>query len=259
MEILKDIKLQVNNISFFYGKTPVLKSVSFSVEKGSFVSILGPSGCGKTTLLRLICGLLAASGGSILLDGADITDVLPGKRNIGVVFQEAALFNNMTAKRNIEYVLKSRKEFKSIYQERAHQALAEIGMLEHQNKYPSQLSCGQQQRVAIARSMALEPSILLLDEPFSALDADIRFALRNELKRVQKATNMTMLYITHDQEEALSLSNKVVIFGNCLIQQIDTPLNIIKNPANEFVTDFVVKNLKNKFAAFNWLASEGLV
>lgn len=257
MEILKNIKLQINNVSFSYGKICVLKDISLCIETGSFVSILGPSGCGKTTLIRLICGLLSVNSGSILLDNSDITNLLPGKRNIGVVFQESVLFANMTAIRNIEYVLKCHQKFKYDYKDLAKIALNDVGMLEHKDKYPNQLSLGQQQKVAIARSMALKPKILLLDEPLSSLDANVRFALRNELKRIQTQTNVSMVYVTHDQEEALSLSDKVVILNNGIVQQIDTPLNIIRNPANEFVNEFVIKNIKIKLEAFKWLAKEG--
>lgn len=257
MEVLNDIKLQVKNVTFSYGQTQILKDVSLSVETGSFVSILGHSGCGKTTLLRLICGLLTADNGDILLDNICITKLLPKKRNVGIIFQDAALFNNMTAIKNIEYVLKGRAEFKHSFKERAIEALDQIEMLEHKDKYPEQLSFGQQQRVAIARSMALKPHILLLDEPLSALDADARFSLRGELKKIQKQTNMTMLYVTHDQEEALTLSDKVAIIHEGEVQQIDTPHNIINNPSNKFVSDFVANNIKMKYEALSRLITKG--
>ncbi len=257
MEILKDIKLQIKNVTFSYGQTQVLKDVSLVVETGSFVSILGHSGCGKTTFLRIICGLLPAGNGDMILDNVCITKLLPAKRNIGVVFQDAALFNNMTATKNIEYVLKGRPEFKHSYKQCAREALDQMGMFAHKDKYPDQLSFGQQQRVAIARSLALKPCMLLLDEPLSALDAETRFSLRGELKKIQKQTNMTMLYVTHDQEEALSLSDKVAILHEGEMQQIDTSPNIMNNPSNKFVSGFVGKNIKMKYEALSWLVAQG--
>ena len=241
MEILK-----VAEVCKSYDGRPALDNVSFSVEKGEFLSILGPSGCGKTTLLRILIGLLAADSGRIELEGEDITRNAPDKRRMGIVFQNYALFENMTVRKNIEYAMRLRPEMKSGAAARATELIEQVGLAEHADKYPANLSGGQQQRVAIARTLALGPDIVLFDEPMSALDVATRLSLRTELKSIQKKFGTTMIYITHDQEEAFAMSDRIMVMGNARIHQIDTPESLLDNPADDYVRSFVIDNLKAK-------------
>ena len=241
MEILK-----VAEVCKSYDGRPALDNVSFSVEKGEFLSILGPSGCGKTTLLRILIGLLAADSGRIELEGEDITRNAPDKRRMGIVFQNYALFENMTVRKNIEYAMRLRPEMKSGAAERATELIEQVGLAEHADKYPVNLSGGQQQRVAIARTLALGPDIVLFDEPMSALDVATRLSLRTELKTIQKKFGTTMIYITHDQEEAFAMSDRIMVMGNARIHQLDTPESLLDNPADDYVRSFVIDNLKAK-------------
>ncbi len=229
----------------FDGKT-ILNNVSFTVEPGEFLSILGPSGCGKTTLLRILIGLLDADSGKLLLDGRDITHVAPDMRSMGIVFQNYALFENMNVLKNVEYALRLHKEYKNHSREIALQMLEQVGLSEHLEKYPGELSGGQQQRVAIARTLALSPAIILFDEPMSALDAATRLSLREELKRIQHESGTTMIYITHDQEEAFALSDRVMVMGDAVIHQLDSPSHILQSPADRYVQEFVIDNLNRK-------------
>ena len=234
----------------FDGKR-TLNKVSFDVRNGEFLSILGPSGCGKTTILRILIGLLKPVGGTIIKDGEDITALPPAARGMGIVFQNYALFENMTVLQNVEYALKIRKENKSAegrkaVRQRALDMLGQMGLSEHADKLPAMLSGGQQQRVAIARTMVLSPDIILFDEPMSALDVDTRLALRAELKRIQKEFGTTMIYITHDQEEAFAMSDRIMIMREANVVQLDTPENIVDHPADEYVENFVLKNLQIK-------------
>lgn len=241
------IKLEVKQITKRYKEKTVLDNINFHVEDGEFVSILGPSGCGKSTLLRIIMGLTSTNGGSIHLNGSDITNKKPSDRKMGMVFQNFALFPNMTVLENVEYALKFNKETKEKSREIAIKTIESVGLEDHINKKPSKLSGGQQQRVAIARTLALNPEIILFDEPLSALDASLRISLRKEIKDLQKKFNTTIIYITHDQEEALSMSDRVMVMDESIIVQIDTPSNIMKKPANDYVANFVVANLKGKY------------
>ena len=240
------MKLEIKNLSKTFDTKEAVKNVSFSVNEGEFLSILGPSGCGKTTLLRMLIGLIKPSEGSVIKDGVDITNYPPSERKMGFVFQNYALFENMTVLQNIEYALKIKKETKSIARSTALELVEKMGLTEHMNKKPSSLSGGQQQRVAIARTLALNPDIILFDEPMSALDVATRLSLRKELKDIQKEFNTTMIYITHDQEEAFAMSDKILVMDTAVAIQLDTPENIIKNPANEYVEKFVVENLRIK-------------
>lgn len=240
------MKLEVINLSKTFDTKEAVKNVSFGVNEGEFLSILGPSGCGKTTLLRMLIGLIKPSEGKILKDGKDITNLAPSGRQMGFVFQNYALFENMTVLQNIEYALKIKKETKATARETALKLIEKMGLTEHMNKKPYSLSGGQQQRVAIARTLALNPDIILFDEPMSALDVATRLALRKELKDIQKEFNTTMIYITHDQEEAFAMSDKILVMDTAVAVQLDTPENIIKNPANDYVQKFVVDNLKIK-------------
>lgn len=240
------MKLEIKNLSKTFDTKEAVKDVSFSVNEGEFLSILGPSGCGKTTLLRMLIGLIKPTSGQILKDGKDITNVVPSARKMGFVFQNYALFENMTVLGNVEYALKIKKETKATAREVATKLIEKMGLIEHINKKPSALSGGQQQRVAIARTLALNPDIILFDEPMSALDVATRLSLRKELKDIQKEYGTTMIYITHDQEEAFAMSDRILVMDTSVAVQLDTPENIIKHPANEYVEKFVVENLKIK-------------
>lgn len=238
--------LTIEKLVKHFDADDVLREVSFSVIPGEFLSILGPSGCGKTTLLRILIGLLRPDSGKILLDGNDITNAAPDKRKMGIVFQNYALFENMSVQKNIEYALRLHPETKSAARETALRMLEQVGLTEAARKYPGELSGGQQQRVAIARTLALSPSVILLDEPMSALDAATRLSLREELKRIQRESGTTMIYITHDQEEAFALSDRIMVMGEGQIHQLDTPRNILDAPADDYVKEFVLENLKQK-------------
>lgn len=241
MEILK-----VEGLTKMFGGHAALNCVGFSVEKGEFLSILGPSGCGKTTLLRILIGLLPADSGKILLEGNDITNAPPDKRKMGIVFQNYALFENMTVSGNISYAMRFRPELKDIAKERTNELISQVGLTEHKNKYPSELSGGQQQRVAIARTLALSPDIILFDEPMSALDVATRLTMREELKEIQYRFGTTMIYITHDQEEAFSMSDRIMVMGEAEIHQIGTPDELLDSPADGYVKSFVIDNLRAK-------------
>ena len=227
------------------GKT-TLDHVSFDVMEGEFLSILGPSGCGKTTILRILIGLLAPTGGQIVMDGKDITHLPPAKRQMGIVFQNYALFENMTVLGNVEYALKINKATKAVARERALAMIERMGLSEHMHKKPASLSGGQQQRVAIARTLVLSPDIILFDEPMSALDVDTRLSLRKELKELQAEFGTTMLYITHDQEEAFAMSDRIMVMSEARVVQLDTPDHIVDHPADEYVRHFVLGNIQTK-------------
>jgi ABC-type Fe3+/spermidine/putrescine transport system ATPase subunit len=244
-------KLEIKNIKKSFENKLVLKDINFHVSAGEFLSILGPSGCGKTTLLRILIGLEKSDSGFILKDNEDISNLHPSKRGMGIVFQNYALFENMTVLQNVEYALIHNKDFKEKYSKQQIRQIVEktindVGLSEHINKRPTALSGGQQQRVAIARTLAMNPEIILFDEPMSALDVDTRLSLRAELKHIQKEYGSTMIYITHDQEEAFAMSEKIMIMNKGIIHQLDTPENIINNPADDFVNTFVINNLQIK-------------
>lgn len=261
--IMENIKLRIKDLTKTYGKrsgTLALDHVSFDVYEGEFLSILGPSGCGKTTLLRILIGLCEASEGSVVLDGTDITNFHPSKRSMGIVFQNYALFENMTVKENITYAanIKAKKDKSATsaeISERADTMMQMLGILEHANKYPSALSGGQMQRVAIARTLIHNPKIMLFDEPMSALDVATRLQLRDLIKQIQRDFKTTMIYITHDQEEAFAMSDRIIVMDNARIAQIDTPKNIIKHPSCDYVKSFVVDNLKKKISSLEQFIS----
>ena len=246
MEVL-NTKLSVRNLSKSYDGKTVLNRVSFDLYEGEFLSILGPSGCGKTTLLRILIGLEKADAGEILKSGKDISGLKSIDRGMGIVFQNYALFPNMTVLENIEYALTLRKDTKKQAREIAMRTVEQVGLTDQIHKKPNQLSGGQQQRVAIARTLATNPDIILLDEPISALDVANREIMKKELKTIQKKFNATMLFITHDQEEAFFLSDRIMVMNEGNIEQIDTPLEIYKHPKNQYVSDFVVEQLDKKY------------
>ena len=246
-----ETKLQINNLNKSFGSKQILKGLNFCVNSGEFLSILGPSGCGKTTLLRILIGLEKANDGTIIKENQDISNLHPSKRGMGIVFQNYALFENMTVLQNVEYALLHNKEIKEKYskeqiREKVLKTINDVGLSEHIYKRPTSLSGGQQQRVAIARTLAMNPEIILFDEPMSALDVDTRLSLRAELKHIQKKYGNTMIYITHDQEEAFAMSDRIMIMNEGIIHQLDTPENIVKNPADDFVKKFVLDNLQLK-------------
>ena len=240
------VKLEIQNLVQIFNRQEILHGLNFTVNEGEFLSILGPSGCGKTTILRIIIGLLPPSSGKIIKDGNDITSLPASRRNMGIVFQNYALFQNMSVLGNVEYALKFNRDLKPRSREIAENVIEQVGLTEHINKKPYKLSGGQQQRVAIARTLALKPEIILFDEPMSALDAATRLVLREEIKRIQEKYNSTMIYITHDQEEAFALSDRIMVMDNGTIQQLGSPESIIENPVNSYVEDFVINNLKIK-------------
>ena len=244
-------KLEIKHLNMKYDGVPALSDVSFTVEEGEFLSVLGPSGCGKTTLLRILIGLLKPTSGSVYKDGVDITNLVPASRGMGIVFQNYALFENMTALRNVEYAQNIRKEnrgkaAKALVREKAAEMLRRVGLGDHLEKKPAELSGGQQQRVAIARTLFMNPDIILFDEPMSALDVATRLALRKEIKAIQKEFGVTIIYITHDQEEAFAMSDRIMVMKESRIVQIDTPERIMQNPADSYVQEFVVENLQKK-------------
>ena len=248
-------KLVIRDLSVKMGKKLILDHINFEVEDGEFLSILGPSGCGKTTILRILIGLLSPATGTVYKDGVDITKAAPSKRGMGIVFQNYALFENMTVLRNVEYALRLDKSKKHKAREIAMDMLRQVGLEEHAHKKPNKLSGGQQQRVAIARTLSLNPDIILFDEPMSALDVDTRMILRQELKDLQKKFKTTMIYITHDQEEAFAMSDRIMVMDNGIIRQIDTPDNIIKNPADDYVRNFVIRNIQLKIDSLSRFAT----
>ena len=245
----KDFALRLKNITFSYkkGKTSAkveqsehtIKDFSLDVEKGSFTTLLGPSGCGKTTLLRLISGFLEPQQGEIELDGVNQKGIEPNKRKIGMVFQDYALFPHMTVRKNIEFGLKLNKDTKAEADKKISQIAETLNLEDLLERYPDELSGGQQQRVALARALVLNPQVLLMDEPLSSLDSKLRERVREELRAVQQKLKITTVYVTHDQEEALSLSDKIAVINNGRLLQYGTPRDLYFKPQDNFTADFV--------------------
>src|SRR5437867_11850235 len=231
--------LEIDHLQKRFARTTAVEQVHLEVTRGEFVSFLGPSGCGKTTTLRIIAGFESPSSGAIRLDGVDITQRPPHQRNVGMVFQSYALFPNMTVAQNVGFGLKVAKKPTAEITQRVEEMLHLIKLPALGNRYPYQLSGGQQQRVALARALAIRPQVLLLDEPLSALDAKIRVSLRLEIRSIQRELGITTIYVTHDQEEALSLSDRIVVMSNGRVEQIGTPFEIYNFPQTAFVASFV--------------------
>ena len=233
--------MQLVDIAKHFGQVKALDGLTLDIAKGEFVALLGPSGCGKTTALRALAGLQELDRGQIIVDGKDITFMAPNKRNMGMVFQAYSLFPHMTARENVEYglKLKAHKTASDKRKARSNELLELVGLSTHANHYPHQMSGGQQQRVALARALAISPQVLLLDEPLSALDAKVRTQLREEIRRIQLELGTTTLFVTHDQEEALGIADRVGVMRNGLLEQIAAPSELYDRPATSFVAEFV--------------------
>ena len=236
---MENYVIELENVTKSFGDNVILKDFDFKVKKDEFLTILGPSGCGKTTILRLIGGFEEPDEGKILFNGEDITNKEPYERKINTVFQKYALFPHMNVYNNIAFGLNIKKMDKKIIKEKVKEVLKLVNLVGFENREIESLSGGQQQRIAIARALVNEPEVLLLDEPLGALDLKLRQAMQIELKRIQKSVGITFIYVTHDQEEALSMSDTVVVLNNGEIQQMDSPLNIYNEPKNAFVADFI--------------------
>jgi putative 2-aminoethylphosphonate ABC transporter ATP-binding protein len=253
----KDLRLE--NLTKVFGTLVAVNSVNLEISEGEFVCLLGPSGCGKTTILRMITGFETPTEGKVIYNGKIINNLMPQQRDFGIIFQSYALFPNMNVQENISFGLKMRKVPKKATGERVDEMLDLVGLSGWRKNYPAQLSGGQQQRVALARALAPNPSVLLLDEPLSALDAKIRVRLRAVIKRLQQELGITMIYVTHDQEEALAIADRVVVMELGKIKQEGTPFEIYKFPRSSFVADFVGtsnffkgKRQKDKVQVKNW-------
>ena len=231
--------LRIQRLTKKFGAFTALDDISLDIADGEFVCFLGPSGCGKTTLLRAIAGLDIQTTGRIEQRGRDISALPPAKRDFGIVFQSYALFPNLTAGQNVAYGLETGRAKRAEVAKRVRELLEMVGLAEHGGKYPAQLSGGQQQRVALARALATSPGLLLLDEPLSALDAKVRVHLRHEVKQLQRRLGVTTIMVTHDQEEALTMADRIVVMKAGAIEQIGSPLEIYREPASPFVADFI--------------------
>ena len=233
------VAIQIDNVTKAYGKTIVIQGLSAEIQPGEFFTLLGPSGCGKTTLLRMIIGFNSIEGGEIRVDGKVINQIPTNRRNMGMVFQNYAVFPHMSVRDNVAYGLKTRHVPKAERYKRADEILKLVKIDDYADRMPTQLSGGQQQRVALARAIVIQPEVLLMDEPLSNLDAKLRVEMRNVIKRIQRQVGITTVYVTHDQEEALAISDRIAVMHGGVIQQIGTPKHIYQRPANEFVSSFI--------------------
>src|SRR5580693_5057761 len=238
-QLCSRVKLHVRGISKTYGASMVLKPLELKVFAGELLAVLGPSGSGKTTLLQIICGLVEPSGGRLMIDGNDETDNPADKRDIGVVFQNYALFPHLTVRENIAFPLQMRRMPRGEIRTRVEAALAMVGLSSFADRFPPELSGGQQQRVALARCFVYRPSLILMDESLSALDKKLRDSMRIEIKRLHRETGATIIFVTHDQEEALALSDRICLMNDGQIEQLGTPEDVYERPANTFVADFI--------------------
>jgi iron(III) transport system ATP-binding protein len=231
--------LRIVDLTKLFGSFAALRTVSLDVYPGEFVCFLGPSGCGKTTLLRAIAGLEIQTTGRVFQRGRDISGLPPDARDFGIVFQSYALFPNLKVRRNVAYGLENRRLARAEIERRVRELLDLVGLADQGDKYPAQLSGGQQQRVALARALATSPGLLLLDEPLSALDAKVRDHLRHEIKTLQRRLGVTTIMVTHDQEEALTMADRIVVMNHGVIEQVGTPVEVYREPQTAFVADFV--------------------
>jgi iron(III) transport system ATP-binding protein len=233
------VSIQINNVTKAYGGNIVIQGLSAEINPGEFFTLLGPSGCGKTTLLRMIIGFNTIEGGEILVDGKVINNIPTNRRNMGMVFQNYAVFPHMSVRDNVAYGLKTRRIPKPERYKQVDEILKMVKIDQYADRMPAQLSGGQQQRVALARAIVIHPEVLLMDEPLSNLDAKLRVEMRNVIKNIQKQIGITTVYVTHDQEEALAISDRIAVMNDGVIQQIGTPKFIYQRPANEFVSGFI--------------------
>lgn len=231
--------IEFKNIDKFYGENQVLKTINLNVEKGQFVTLLGPSGCGKSTLLRCLSGLETISSGQIVMDGQDITNMEPKDRNIGMVFQHYSLFPNMTVEENIAFGLKMKKRPAEEIRKKVKNAMEMVELQGKEKQYPDNLSGGQQQRVALARSIVQEPKVLLLDEPLSAIDAKLRKSLQSSIKEIHKELGLTSIFVTHDQDEAMVMSDMIHLFHDGKIEQSSDPITMYTSPVSKFAAGFI--------------------
>ncbi len=231
--------VRISDVNLYYGQQHVLKDINLEIRPGEFFAFLGPSGCGKTTLLRLIAGFNHARQGKVVIGGDDILDMPPWKREIGMVFQSYALWPHMTVAQNVAFGLEERRLRKAEVERRVNAALDLVGLKHLAERRPAQLSGGQQQRVALARTIAIEPRVLLLDEPLSNLDAKMRVEVRRELRELQQRLHLTTIFVTHDQEEANTVCDRIAVFNEGRIQQVGTPMGLYEKPANLFVANFL--------------------
>ncbi|MEI0517477.1 ABC transporter ATP-binding protein [Brachyspira murdochii] len=233
------VSISIQNVLKKYDKTVVIPNLSLEIKNGEFFTLLGPSGCGKTTLLRMIAGFNTIENGTIKFDNEIINDIPAYKRNIGMVFQNYAIFPHMTVRENVEYGLKLRKESKQSIKNKVDDILNIVKIEEYQNRLPEHLSGGQQQRVALARAIIISPNVLLMDEPLSNLDAKLRIEMRDVIREIQKRIGITTIYVTHDQEEALAISDTIAVMNKGIIQQIGKPIDIYSRPVNTFISAFI--------------------
>ena len=231
--------IEFRNVHKSFGNNEVLKGINLSIDEGEFVTLLGPSGCGKSTLLRCFSGLETVTEGEIYLDGTNITDFTPKQRKIGMVFQQYSLFPNMTVRQNVAFGLQMQKKDKHFIAEKVKDVLHTVGLSDKMDQYPRQLSGGQQQRVALARAIIMEPKVLLLDEPLSAIDALLRRNLQVEIRKIQQNLKMTTIFVTHDQEEAMVMSDTIHLFNVGRIEQSGSPADIYTHPQTKFAANFI--------------------
>jgi len=233
------INIKINHALKKYGNNTIIPDLSLDIKPGEFFTLLGPSGCGKTTLLRMIAGFNSIEGGDFYFDEKRINDINPAKRNIGMVFQNYAIFPNMTVRKNVEFGLENRGVKKDVMKEKTDAIMKTIHIEEYAERMPERLSGGQQQRVALARALVIEPDVLLMDEPLSNLDAKLRVEMRNVIKQIQNSVGITTVYVTHDQEEAMAVSDRIAVMHDGVIQHVGTPKDIYQRPANQFVATFI--------------------
>lgn len=233
------VSISIENVVKRYDKLTIIPNLSLNIKNGEFFTLLGPSGCGKTTLLRMIAGFNTIEGGEIKFDKDVINNIPAHKRNIGMVFQNYAIFPHMTVRENVEYGLKLRKEDKNSMKKKVDEMLEVVKIEEYQNRLPERLSGGQQQRVALARAIVITPNVLLMDEPLSNLDAKLRIEMRSAIKDIQRHVGITTVYVTHDQEEALAVSDRIAVMKDGIIQQVGNPVSIYSRPSNVFVATFI--------------------